>query len=163
MCSSWTGALVRVDEVDAGAPILTWLRLALVDLLGAVDAVVTRDTLAEQQIRGVRELDMKGNSQMWQRSMSHFLGTRLPHSCSLPGSRCRRLHSGRDWASTRPLAPGSSSQCSRPGTCSSECCPHPGTGRSFCRGEPRPPLKKKSRRKENWGKLIIIEYRIPVF
>lgn len=45
--SSWTRALVRVDEVDAGAPILTGLRLALIDLLGTVDAVVTRDTLAE--------------------------------------------------------------------------------------------------------------------
>lgn len=45
--SSWTRALVRVDEVDAGAPILTGLRLALIDLLGTVDAVETRDTLAE--------------------------------------------------------------------------------------------------------------------
>lgn len=62
MCSSWTGALVRVDEVDAGAPILTGLRLALVDLLGAVDAVVTWDTLAEKKGNSVRELNFKGNS-----------------------------------------------------------------------------------------------------
>lgn len=47
LCSSWTGALVRVNEVDAGASILTGLRLALVDLFGAVDAMVTRDTLVE--------------------------------------------------------------------------------------------------------------------
>lgn len=32
LCSSGTGALVRVDEVDAGASILTGLRLTFIDL-----------------------------------------------------------------------------------------------------------------------------------
>lgn len=32
LCSSGTGALVRVDEIDAGASILTGLRLTFIDL-----------------------------------------------------------------------------------------------------------------------------------
>lgn len=45
LCSSWTGALVRVDQIDAGASVLTGLGLTLVDFFGAVYAVVSRDTL----------------------------------------------------------------------------------------------------------------------
>lgn len=45
LCSSGAGALVRVDEVNAGASILTGLRLTLIDLFGAVYTVVARDTL----------------------------------------------------------------------------------------------------------------------
>lgn len=43
--SSGAGALVCVDEVNAGASILTGLRLAFIDLFGAVYTVVARDTL----------------------------------------------------------------------------------------------------------------------
>lgn len=50
MCSSWTRALVRVDEVNAGASVLTGLRLTFIDLFGAVHTVVPRDTLPENQI-----------------------------------------------------------------------------------------------------------------
>lgn len=45
MCSSWTGALVCVDQIDAGASILTGLGLTLIDLFGAVYSMVPRDTL----------------------------------------------------------------------------------------------------------------------
>lgn len=45
MCSSWTGALVGVDQIDAGAPVLTGLGLTLIDLFGAVYSMVPRDTL----------------------------------------------------------------------------------------------------------------------
>lgn len=48
LCSSWTGALVRVDEVNAGASVLTGLRLTFIDLFRAVHAVVPRDTLTEE-------------------------------------------------------------------------------------------------------------------
>lgn len=48
LCSSRTGALVRVDQVDAGTSVLTGLGLTLVDLLGAVYAVVSRDTLIKK-------------------------------------------------------------------------------------------------------------------
>lgn len=50
LCSSWTGALVCVDEVNAGASVLTGLRLAFIDLFRAVHAVVPRDTLTEKRI-----------------------------------------------------------------------------------------------------------------
>lgn len=49
MCSSRTGALVCVDQIDAGASILTGLGLALIDLFGAVYAVVARDALTGKQ------------------------------------------------------------------------------------------------------------------
>lgn len=45
LCSSWTGALVCVDQIDAGASILTGLGLTLIDLFGAVYTMVPRDTL----------------------------------------------------------------------------------------------------------------------
>lgn len=45
LCSSWTGALVCVDQIDAGASILTGLGLTLIDLFGAVYTVVPRDAL----------------------------------------------------------------------------------------------------------------------
>ncbi len=45
LCSSGTGALVCVDEINAGASILTGLWLTFIDLFGAVYAMVTRDTL----------------------------------------------------------------------------------------------------------------------
>lgn len=47
LCSSWTGALVCVDEVNTGASILTGLWLAFIDLFGAVYPVVPRDTLTD--------------------------------------------------------------------------------------------------------------------
>lgn len=50
LCSSWTGALVCVDEVNAGASILAGLRLAFIDLFRAVHTVVPRDTLTEKRI-----------------------------------------------------------------------------------------------------------------
>lgn len=49
LCSSWTRALVCVDEVNAGASILTGLRLTFIDLFGAVHTVVPRDTLTEKE------------------------------------------------------------------------------------------------------------------
>lgn len=49
MCSSWTGALVCVDQIDAGASILTGLGLTLIDLFGAVYTMVPRDTLTGQK------------------------------------------------------------------------------------------------------------------
>lgn len=64
-----------------------------------------------------------------------------PHNCILPDSLYRWLHSGKDWESTRPLVPGSSSQCSQLGICSSGCFLHPDTGRSFCTDVPPQPLK----------------------
>lgn len=45
LCSSGTGALVCVDQIDAGASILTGLGLTLIDLFGAVYTMVPRDTL----------------------------------------------------------------------------------------------------------------------
>lgn len=57
LCSSRTGALVRVDQIDAGASILTGLGLALVDLFGAVYAVVPRDALTgKKEIHHVCDL-----------------------------------------------------------------------------------------------------------
>lgn len=47
LCSSGTGAFVRVDEVNAGTSILAGLRLTFIDLFRAVNAVVARDTLTE--------------------------------------------------------------------------------------------------------------------
>lgn len=47
LCSSGTGALVGVDEVDAGSSILTGLRLTLVYLLGAVYTMIAGNTLTE--------------------------------------------------------------------------------------------------------------------
>lgn len=49
LCSSGTGALVCVDEVDAGASILTGLRLTFIDFFGAVYTVVAGDTLTEKK------------------------------------------------------------------------------------------------------------------
>lgn len=49
LCSSWTGALVCVDQIDAGASILTGLGLTLIDLFGAVYTMVPRDTLTGQK------------------------------------------------------------------------------------------------------------------
>lgn len=43
--SSWTGALVGVDQIDAGASVLTGLGLTLIDLFGAVYSMVPRDAL----------------------------------------------------------------------------------------------------------------------
>lgn len=48
LCSSWTGALVCVDQIDAGASILTGLGLALIDLFGAVYTMVPRYTLTDK-------------------------------------------------------------------------------------------------------------------
>lgn len=48
LCSSGAGALICVDEVDAGASILAGLRLTLVDLFGAIYTVVARDTLRKK-------------------------------------------------------------------------------------------------------------------
>lgn len=45
LCSSGTGALVCVDEVDTGASVLTGLGLTFIDFFGAVYTVVARDTL----------------------------------------------------------------------------------------------------------------------
>lgn len=50
-----------------------------------------------------------------------------------------------DWVSTRPLVPGSNSQCTRPGSGSNVCFQHPDTGRSSCTGE-LPPLLKSMRK-----------------
>lgn len=47
--SSRAGALVGIDEVDAGASVLTRLRRTLVDLLAAVDPVESRHTLPETE------------------------------------------------------------------------------------------------------------------
>lgn len=47
--SSRTGALVGIDEVDAGASVLTRLRRTLVYLLAAVYPVVSRDTLSKRK------------------------------------------------------------------------------------------------------------------
>lgn len=49
LCSSGTGALVCIDEVDAGSSILAGLRLTFIDFFGAVHTVVARDTLTEKQ------------------------------------------------------------------------------------------------------------------
>lgn len=49
LCSSGTGALVRVDEINARASILARLRLAFIDFFGAVHSMVTRDTLMEEE------------------------------------------------------------------------------------------------------------------
>lgn len=45
MRSSWTGALVGVDQIDAGASVLTGLGLTLIDLFGAVYSMVPRYAL----------------------------------------------------------------------------------------------------------------------
>lgn len=49
LCSPGTGALVCVDEVDAGASILAGLRLTFIDLFGAIYTMVARDTLTEKK------------------------------------------------------------------------------------------------------------------
>lgn len=49
LCSSWTGTLVGIDEVNAGASILTRLRRTLVYLLAAVYPVESRNTLPERE------------------------------------------------------------------------------------------------------------------
>lgn len=43
--SSWTGAFICIDEVDAGPSVLAGLGLTFIDLFGAVHAMVTRKTL----------------------------------------------------------------------------------------------------------------------
>lgn len=45
LSSSWTGAFVRIDEVDAGPSILAGLGLTFIDLFRAVHTMVTRETL----------------------------------------------------------------------------------------------------------------------
>lgn len=45
LCSSRTRAFVGVDKINAGTTILAGLRLAFIDLFGAVNTMVTRDTL----------------------------------------------------------------------------------------------------------------------
>lgn len=61
--SSRAGALVGIDEVYAGASILTWLRCALVYLLAAVYPMVSRNTLSERE-RARREIRMNTSANL---------------------------------------------------------------------------------------------------
>lgn len=49
LCSSGAGAFVCVDQINAGASILTGLGLTLIDLFGAVYTMVPRHTLAGEK------------------------------------------------------------------------------------------------------------------
>lgn len=156
LSSSGTRALVRVDEVNAGASILTGLRLTFIDLFRAVYTMVPRDTLPEKKNQHQNDWSsIFFKIAFCTITLINFhvfsfspVKIHLPHNCSLPNNQYRQLHSGKDWVSTRPLVPGSNSQCSRPGIDNNECFLHPDTGLSFCTGEPLPPLK--SYRKELW-------------